>query len=247
MNIIVVEDEQRSREGLCRLLKNTAGGDCSIAQASNGSTALDIILQSRPDAVFTDIKMPVMDGLSLMGAVRSHGLKTEFVVISGFAEFEFARQAMLLDAVDYLLKPVTQEDVTRAYDRVCEKINGIKRPGIEKDSLRNKYPGAHPAVSRALDIIETSYSAKINQRELAEELGLSPEYFSYLFSKNTGSTFSDVLRAFRIEKAKEMYLEGTVPVREIPFAAGFSDPKYFNQVFKSVTGLTPSEFNKNVK
>lgn len=248
MKIIVVEDEQRSREGLCRLIRTVAGDHELIGQASNGSAALDMILQMKPDLVFTDIKMPVMDGITLISTVRAHSIQTEFVVISGYADFEFARQSISLGVAEYLLKPVTQEDVERALNRVEGKLSGAgQMPVGNKGGLRENYPYAHPAVLRALDVIEVGYAGKINQRDLASELNISAEYFSYLFSKNVGTTFSDFLRNYRIEKAKELYASHACPKQDVPYSVGFSDAKYFAQVFRSVTGESPAEYLKSRK
>lgn len=247
MRILVAEDEQRSREGLCRLLESM-GVDCQlVGRAANGSAALDMLLQLKPDAVFTDIKMPIMDGMELISHARAHGVKAEFVVISGYADFEFARKSISLDVAEYLLKPVAREDVERALERVKERLDG-RRSGseVQMGRLRERYPDAHPAVLKALDIIEATYSNRVNQRDLAGELGISPEYFSYLFSKNVGMTFSDFLRRFRVDRAKALYASGSCPKAEVPYRVGFSDAKYFSQVFRAIEGVSPAEYLKKL-
>ncbi len=243
MKIMIVEDEQRARDGLCKLLKSIPGDHELVAQASNGQAALELILQLKPDVVFTDIKMPFLDGLTLARTVRAYHLPTEFVIISAYADFELARQSISLDVAEYMLKPITQEDVKLALDRVQRRLRGERGYAVRKDvSLRAQYPDAHPLILRALDIIQLRYAGKINQRDLAGELGISPEYFSYLFSKNVGETFSSFLQRYRIEQAKTLYREGTCSKREVPYRVGFSDAKYFNQVFRKVTGRSPSEY-----
>ena len=244
MRIIVVEDEQRSREGLCRLLSTLSGDYQLVGQASNGAAALDLILQLKPDVVFTDVKMPIMDGISLIASARSYNMQTEFVITSGYADFEFARQGMALEVADYLIKPVSQEDVLRVLDHVERRLSGTKTK-VKGSRLRSKYPDAHPTILKSLDIMESAYAGKLNQRDLASELGVSPEYFSYLFSRNIGMTFSEFLRRLRVEKAQELYASGACPKQEVPYAVGFSDAKYFAQVFRSVTGESPAEYLKS--
>lgn len=246
MKIIVVEDEQRSREGLCRLIQTIPGDWQIVAVASNGEAATELILQLKPDVVFTDIKMSVMDGITMISVVRARNVKTEFVIVSGYADFEFARQLISLDVVEYLLKPVTLDEVTRALERVKMRIEGGGVP-VSSGCLKDKYPEAHPTVLKALSIIEAAYAGKVNQRDLAAELGISPEYFSYLFSKNIGVTFSDFLRRYRVEKAMELYASGNCPKHDVPYTVGFSDAKYFGQVFRSVTGQSPSEYLRDLK
>ena len=243
MKVVVVEDEQRAREGLCRLLREIPGNHEMVAQASNGQAALELILQLKPDVVFTDIKMPFLDGLTLARTVRAHNLPTEFIIISAYGDFELARQSILLDVAEYILKPVTQEDVMNALARAESRIRGKRSYSVQKASdLREKYPDAHPIILRALDIIQARYAGKINQRELAADLGISPEYFSYLFSKNVRETFSSFLQRYRIKRAQELYRTGTCDKREVPYAVGFSDAKYFSQVFRKITGMSPSEY-----
>lgn len=243
MKIIIAEDEQRAREGLSRLLSTISGDYELIGQAANGQVALDMILRLKPDVVFTDIKMPFLDGLSLIRAVRDQQLPTDFVVISAYADFELARQSISLGVAEYVLKPVTREDIERTLRRLQQGISGSRKYAVRQtQSLRQKYPEAHPLILRALDVVQNCYAGKINQRELAEGLGISPEYFSYLFSKNIGETFSSFLRTYRIQQAQELYRDGSCDRKDVPYAVGFSDAKYFNQVFRKVTGKSPTEY-----
>lgn len=243
MKIMIVEDEQRAREGLRKLLGSIPGDHEVIAEASNGQAALEMILQLKPEVVFTDLKMPFLDGLSLIRTVRAHNIPSEFVIISAYADFEFARQSISLDVAEYLLKPLTREEVQRVLVRVRHRLEGDRRCSVQSArSLREKYPDAHPLILRALDIIQASYSGKMSQKDLATELGISPEYFSYLFTKNIGENFSVFLRNYRIEQAQELYRNGKCDRKDVPYAVGFSDAKYFNQVFRKVTGITPTEY-----
>lgn len=243
MRIVIAEDEQRAREGLSKLLHTIPGDYELVGQAANGQAALEMILRLRPDVVFTDIKMPFLDGLTLIHAVREQQLSTEFVVISAYADFELARRSISLGVAEYVLKPVTREDIERTLYRLRQRIDSGRRYSVqETQSLREKYPEAHPLILRALDMVQSCYAGKINQRELAEGLGISAEYFSYLFSKNIGETFSSFLRTYRIQQAKELYRNGNCERKDVPYAVGFSDAKYFNQVFRKVTGKSPTEY-----
>lgn len=245
MRIIIVEDEKRASRGLKNLLTYISE-DCEvIAEAPDGKKAFELIKILRPDVVFTDIKMPYMDGMSLIRAVRGQGMDVKFVIISAYEEFDLARQAIGLGVVDYLVKPLTLEDVEKVWARL--KGDGNKAASGEilvQQDLRKKYPDAHPLVLKALNIIQCSYATKINQKDLAEQLGISAEYFSFLFGRDVGENFSRFLRKFRIEKAKKLLDEGSVPMEEIPYSVGFSDPKYFYKCFKEETGVKMTEYIK---
>ncbi len=244
MKILIAEDEQRAREGLARLI-GTIPVECEIVgQASNGQEALELIRTMQPDVVFTDVKMPYLDGLGLIRAVRVMKLRTEFVVVSAYADFELARQSISLGVAEYLLKPVTLEELDQVVMRLSQRLQGRASFDLQqkKKNLREEYPNAHPLILRSLMMIQEGYAGKINQRDLAEDLGISPEYFSYLFSKNIGTTFSAFLRDYRIERAKELYRAGSCDRKEVPYAVGFTDSKYYSQVFHKITGMTPSEY-----
>ena len=118
MRIMIVEDEKRSSRGLKNLLLSISEECEIVAEASDGQKAFELILCLQPDVVFTDIKMPFMDGISMIKAVQARGgVRTRFVIISAYEEFELARQAISLGVVEYLVKPLTLEDVEKVWKR----------------------------------------------------------------------------------------------------------------------------------
>ena len=239
MRILIAEDEQRTRQGLVRVLQSLRDEYEIVAQASNGKAALEMILEQKPDVVFIDIKMPFMDGLSVIEAARAQGIK---------AEFDFAKQSISLGVIEYLLKPLTRDEAEAVLKKIENKISGKNSYSRRKSrNLRDKYPDAHPMILQALDIIQSGYAGKISQKKLAEDLGLSQEYFSYLFGKNIGENFSTFLREYRIEQAQYMLREEICDQRDVPYQVGFSDSKYFKKVFREVTGKSPSEYLSEIK
>ena len=243
MKVFIAEDEQLAREGVCRLIESMGSEYQLVGTADSGPMALDMILSLKPDVVFTDVRMPMMDGIEVAAQVRDQGLKTEFVIISGYADFEYARRSIKLNVVDYLLKPVTRSDVENALGRVKERKRASeKEKPVSRGRWREKYPQAHAAVIQALEYIEENYAKQINRKEMAQRFEISQEYFSILFSKSVGMTFSDYLRKYRIDQAKKLYDSVECPKLEVPERVGFADARYFNQVFKAETGLTVNEY-----
>lgn len=245
MRIIIVEDEKRASRGLKNLLLSISEECEIVAEASDGQKAFELILGLKPDVVFMDLKMPFMDGISLIKAVRSRGVvKTRFVIISAYEEFELARQAISLGVVEYLVKPLTLEDVEKVWMRLNEAEAADSIAVNDPADLKSQYPDAHPLILKALDIIQCSYATKLSQKDLAEDLGISAEYFSFLFSRDIGENYAKFLRRFRIEKAKILLSTDSVPKEQIPYSVGFSDPKYFYRCFKEETGVNMTEYKK---
>lgn len=238
MRLMIVEDEQRARRGLKNIIMSLSPDHEIVAEAANGQSALELIKAVKPEVVFTDIKMPFMDGLTLIKEVRKLGFDTKFVIISAYEEFDYARQAISLGVTEYLVKPLIVEDVSGALEALCFK----KEENPPVHSLSETYPDAHPVVIKALKKIENDYGEPLNLKDMANDLGVSPEYFSSLFSKNVGESFIRFLRNYRVEIAKTLYLHGNIPKEEVPYKIGFTDDKYYNRIFKETTGMSVSQF-----
>lgn len=106
MKIVIVEDEMRIKEGLSSLIGKLYPDHTVEAMADNGKEGLECIRRIRPDLVFTDIRMPVMDGLEMLEKMQEEGIKSKAVILSAYTEFNYAQQAMRLGVMDYLIKPV---------------------------------------------------------------------------------------------------------------------------------------------
>lgn len=242
MRILIAEDEQRARRGLKNLITSISEEYQVVAEASNGKQALEVMQIVKPDIVFTDLRMPYMDGIALIKAARAAELSAKYVIVSAYEEFDVARQAISLGVLEYLVKPITYDEVKELMERL-EKGNYFEGSNIEgMRTLRETYPDAHPLVKKLLSFIEAGYSSKINQKELAENLGVSQEYLCYLFNKDVGETFSKFVKKYRIEMAKRLLLSGGVAKEEIPYSVGFSDSKYFNKVFREIAGMSVTDY-----
>lgn len=245
MRVLIAEDEERARRGLRTLLMSISDQYEVVAEASDGKQALELIQIVKPDVVFTDLKMPYLDGMGLIKAASAAGIMVKYVIVSAYEDFDVARQAISLGVKEYLVKPITYDEVKELMERLDSSSGDF---GVhEEKKLRERYPDVHPLVRKALSFIENGYASKISQKELAENLGISQEYLCYLFNKDVGETFSHFLKNYRIEAAKKLLVSGGVPKEEIPYSVGFSDPKYFNKVFREVVGCGTTEYIRNNK
>ena len=110
MRILVVEDEVKIRKGIASLI-NRHTEHTVIGEAKNGVEGYEMALRHLPEVVITDIRMPEMDGLQMMQKLQEKGGPWHFVILSGYSEFEYAKQALRCGAEDYLLKPLAPEDL----------------------------------------------------------------------------------------------------------------------------------------
>ncbi|WP_058301285.1 response regulator transcription factor [Gorillibacterium timonense] len=137
MNILIVDDESFVRRSLSDML-NTAGAKWTVAgEAENGLDALDILAQVPIDLIISDIRMPGMDGLSLAQHVRQHYPGTELVLLTGYQDFAYARQAIQYGVKDYLVKPSSVEDILELVANLQEQLEKRKQEA-QLNRLRQK-------------------------------------------------------------------------------------------------------------
>lgn len=123
-------------ETLSSVIDWNASGVRIAGTANNGKQALERILQCDPDVVLTDIRMPGMSGLELIRALKERGCKAECIIVSGYSEFEYAKEAIELEAVDYLIKPAELEEVAKTVTKAIERMKRKADPAGNRPELR---------------------------------------------------------------------------------------------------------------
>ncbi|MDD9268363.1 helix-turn-helix domain-containing protein [Paenibacillus sp. GCM10023248] len=271
MRIVVVEDEEKVRNGIIRLIHRLSDAYQVVGQCENGAEGLTTIKGCRPDLVVTDIRMPVMSGIDMLESLKMEGIAPRTIILSGYSEFELARKALQIgNVIEYLLKPITADDLQQVLltaekqmtshllTELSQNHPGTEFERLDPHDLRKalletadkiaehlaKMPKSHSLViHKSMKIIQEKFSSGITLEELANAMCITPEYLSSLFQKELGISFTAYLKDMRMKKAKELLLR---PLKsfEVAQQVGYSDAKYFTRVFKEATGLTPGEFQK---
>lgn len=123
IKVFICEDESIVREGLRDMIPWEKYGFEFVGDAPDGEMALPMIRKLKPDVLITDITMPFMDGLSLCKIVMGELPNIKIIIISGYSDFEYARQSIQLGVEQYLLKPVTKADMIKALEGIKQKIS----------------------------------------------------------------------------------------------------------------------------
>lgn len=121
MRILIVEDEVKIRRGLAALIARQTDNEI-VGEAKNGKEGLELIQQTNPDLVITDVRMPEMDGLEMLEALSERQIKVHCVILSGYSEFEYAKKAIRYGVDDYLLKPLAPEDIIGLLHKIRVKL-----------------------------------------------------------------------------------------------------------------------------
>ncbi len=143
--VLVVDDEYWARKNICKLV-SICGTQFAVDSAENGEDALNKITERHPDILITDINMPLFNGLLLTEKVKNCAPDIVTIIISGYDNFDYVRTTLLNGAVDYLLKPVTKDNVWNVLNKALEKITEKKQDEKERLLMREKISAADAAM-----------------------------------------------------------------------------------------------------
>lgn len=255
LKVLIVEDEVIIRNGLIYALNWMEMGCVVVGSAEDGDEGLRMIEQKRPDVVMTDIRMPKKSGLQMLEEGRNI-CNFYSIILTGYSEFDLVRDSLRLNAVDYLLKPVDEEELKGVLDKIreakkksreMEKISQsrILTAGQEWKLFELTENSVDPYVKGLYEIIKEHYADKLTINDAARQLGVSSSFLSRRLKNNLSTTFTDLLNRYRVRQAIRMLEKGTFRVYEISDRLGFSEYKYFCSVFKKYLGTTPTEFIRN--
>ncbi len=350
--MILIDDDEFFRKNLIRKTDWSSLNLFIAGEAGNGRDALALIQRLRPEIVVCDIKMPVMDGITVLKKLEgTRGMK--FIILSGFNDFTFTREAIQHGAFDYILKPVKSEEIVGVLIRACESLSKEKSTqnnhlmhsivmrkkmveqyesllihlaesrdiqsicayindfyeGIDENAHADVYQSSYTefavlankmceifkldpgfilkktvanlhrfgtdgkhivrdvvkqmfqevidqlicskntegkkVISEALEFINQNYHQKLSLEIMSKKYFINSAYFSQLFKSITNENFSTYLTRKRIEKSKELLTLKSLKIHQVAEMVGYTDEKYFSQIFKKHTGIPPSEYIKN--
>lgn len=249
--VLLVDDEPVIVEGLSRGIA-WAKWNCEVVAAVNdGSEGKKMVEEKHPDIVFLDICMPEMDGLSMIAALDSQYPDMEICILTGYRDFEYAREAIRLGVTRFLLKPSNMSELEEAIETMC---NNLKKKGItgetkeseEEQEARLENASGAFIVKNAISYIEKNYAQKLTLCDVAEKTYVSQWHLSKLLNRHTGQGFSEILNHVRIEHAKELLIDSSLRVGDVAEQVGFSDLAHFSRVFKKQEGVSANEYRNGV-
>lgn len=255
--LLIVDDEPIIRKGIIKLVDMSELLIDEVFEAENGEMALEIVKDRSPDIVLTDINMPPPDGLELAKSIKKINKKTRVVLITGYDYFDYALSAIKAGVDDYLLKPVSKNDIKELLmrlknildeERQKEKADKLFSESIYLNNTdKNKYMANDDYKSQIIDIINSQFSqSEFTLAQLADEIKLNKSYLSTIFKQSFGITFQDYLINLRLEKSKILLLSTGMKIYEIAQKVGFEDANYFSSSFKKKYGVTPNGYRENV-
>ena len=239
LRVLLVDDEIMIREGFKKLFDWEAHGCEVVGEAADGMEALAQMDALDPDIAIMDINIPIMNGLKVIQLSRIKHPETAFVIVSGYDDFSYCREALRLQITDYILKPVDYEEFGTCIDNL--KIALFQRQW-EKETVDLQEGRTIHSITRYL---QEHMAEDVSLTVLAEQFHLSGQYISQLFKNEIGVNFLAYLTNIRMEKAKKLLLSTSMSIGEISEQLGYGDYRVFTKVFKKSEGITPSQYRRD--
>lgn len=258
INTIIADDEPIIRNGMKDIVDWESLGFCLAGTAKDGMDALKYIEQEEIHVVITDIRMPFLDGLELIEIVKKLHPDIYCILLTSYAEFEYAKQAIDLGAYSYIIKPIDVDEFQKTLSNIKEDF--------EKRSRRNQYISKLELYIRQLEDFQNKnlFSHQKNDTDLldlgeayilkhycekefsltavAQHVGFETSYFSRLFKQKYKIGFQDYIISLRIEKAKRLLGVGAYTVSAVCEMVGYENYSHFSSLFKKKVGISPGKY-----
>lgn len=270
IRLLIADDELIERKVLYKTLQENLKDRCEIYQAENGREALEIYEKKKIQIAIFDIEMPGINGIEAAQRIREKDKYCCIIFLTAFDEFAYAKKAITVRALDYLLKPYDEQELMLVVEeamRVAELCESMRKKKAAAESAAASEEGkaetedmeaaAEPVAgdpkdpenlrtSKVIEIItcyiRENYMYDISMQDLARHMNYSEAYFCKLFKQCFNRNFTSYLTEYRMEEAKRLLKESTVNVKEIGKAVGYPDSNYFTKVFRRITGKSPTEY-----
>ncbi|HZJ88228.1 MAG TPA: response regulator [Sphaerochaeta sp.] len=252
IRVVIVEDEKIIRRNLIEAIDWAAEGCKIVAECRTAEEGLEAIALHLPQIIVTDINLPGISGIEMLDLASERGYHFEPIIITGYGYFEYAKRAIELSVVDYILKPIDERQLQLAVQKALQKLEDRQALKELKGIISHDYSIDQVAkeskdiyVQKVLEVIGNRYTEYLSIDAISEEVGLSPGYLSRKLKAETGMSLLELHHRHRIEVAVSLIKEhAEMKYYEIAEMVGFASYKRFSLVFKKYCGCAPRDLRK---
>lgn len=260
MNLLLVDDEIVSIKGIQKGVSWELLPFDQVFTATNALIAKSILKKEKIDIMLCDIEMPGESGLKLLEWVRTEKMSTECIFLTCHEEFDFARRAIKLKGLDYLLKPVPYDELTdvllKAAETLEEKNSEIQYLEYGRKCLADMEKKVLVGHDTSADVQKVLLTVKkyilnhiqeeITVEILAKQVFISSDYLYRIFKKQEGMTPGEYITNAKMQYAAELLKKPEINISNAAILSGYSNYCYFTKVFKKYYGLTPSQYKRQL-
>lgn len=240
MNLLLVDDEVATVNILKQAIDWKAIGIQRVFTAYNAAVSKKILAENTIDIAICDIEMPQESGLELIRWMQGLYPNIISIILTGFADFNYARSAISLGVYRYLVKPVEFEELKQTVIESMSKIERESKRGEEEPYTDGSV--GKTAVYEVKKYLEKHYNEVITRNHVESLVHLNRDYVNREFKEATGYSLMEYIQYYRMQMAKKMLTSTDDTVSEICITIGYDSPAYFSKIFKKWEGITPVEY-----
>jgi YesN/AraC family two-component response regulator len=261
MTLLIVDDEIFAVQGLLHDIDRELAGLDAILTANCYSQAVNVLMNSAVDLMLCDIEMPFGSGLELAEWAMENSPRTECIFLTCHDEFDYAKQAIRLKSLDYILKPASaravNEALLKAVARIRERreeelyaeygkayFSNIARP--EREGGCDGDGGGKDAVEKVEEYIMLHLSEELTIGALASHAYISGTHLNRLFRARRNMSVNGYITERRMRAAEELLKTTNLSVASVSEKTGYGNYSYFIKLFKRRCGLTPREYRRRL-
>lgn len=237
--VMIADDENYMLEAMENLIDWKKMNCQLVFKALNGQVLLEELKKAPPDIVITDVKMPLVSGIDVARYIYEHRLPTKVIILSAYAEFKYAQEAIRYDVCGYIIKTSVLEMLPEVMQKVIGRVSISGEPEKEENYSDDIF-------GRLQKYITEHYMEKLNLTQISNDIHANGSYLSRLYKVKTGENLFDVINKMKLKKAKE-YIEQGHRIYEVAQMVGFDDVSYFSRVFRKYEYCSPREYESKLK
>ena len=242
--VLIVEDELLELEFLKSIVSEELLAKDQVLTCQSGIQAVKLAKQYRPDIIVMDIHIPEMDGLNALQEIRKFLPRASVVILSAYSDFSYAQTAIRLRVKDYLLKPIKPSVFKQMFQDLLTTLATCEVHADEEIMNPEIETNQRDFIEKALKYIHDNFKQKLTLQNVSSYAFLNPQYFSRIFRKEVGVSYTDYVNKLRIEHACKLLETTNYPAYRISSECGFTDPSYFNRVFVQQMNMTPKAYRR---
>lgn len=244
--LLLVEDSKE----LSTFLGNELSEDYQVLHASNGQEGLDIIKETEPDIIVSDIMMPVMDGRVFCTHLKKN-IETchiPIILVTALTSSDYKIEGYELGADGYIEKPFDLRILKSKISNLLNSHKTLKEKFLKQEDSSEKINYKNELdqefIQKCMDIVNQNLdNSSFTVEEFSKQLFMSRPVLYRKLKALTDQSPQDFVKIIRLKKAAELIKTGKFSISEIAYNTGFSDPKYFSTSFKKFFGVSPSKYD----
>jgi two-component system response regulator YesN len=243
-SVLIVEDEKMERDFLKSVIEKELAPDDSVYACESGVQAVSMARKYKPDIIFMDIFLPELDGIGATEEIQKFLPDVCVCIISACSDFLYAQKAVSLHVFKYILKPIRPAEFKAVLTQMMDYVDGRRQRESTAGSAGAAEKEQEPFIEESVKYIRKHFQERLTLQTVSSRVFMNPQYFSRVFKRETGVTFTQFINNLRIQHACRLLETTNYPAYRIASECGFTDASYFNRVFYTQMEMTPKEYKR---